>query len=78
MDVGFVWDETKYKTVVREHNVNFYEVVAAFDGSAGYEVLGVDRTRRSLALGRQNTVGSVVNHHLYRAGLTALSNHHGL
>jgi len=31
MDIGFVWDEAKYKTVVREHNVNFYEAVAAFD-----------------------------------------------
>lgn len=38
MDMGFVWDEAKYKTVVREHNVKFYEVVAAFDDSDGYEV----------------------------------------
>jgi uncharacterized DUF497 family protein len=41
MDIGFVWDETKYKTVVTEHNVSFYEVVAAFDDSAGYEVPGL-------------------------------------
>jgi uncharacterized DUF497 family protein len=31
MDIGYVWNETKYKTVVKEHNVRFYEVVAAFD-----------------------------------------------
>ena len=38
MDLGFVWDETKYKTVVKEHKVYFYEVVAAFDDPNGYEV----------------------------------------
>jgi len=31
MDIGFVWDEKKYQTVVKEHNVKFHEVVAAFD-----------------------------------------------
>ena len=36
MDIGFVWDETKYQTVIKQHNVNFYEVVAAFDDPAGY------------------------------------------
>lgn len=40
MDIGFVWDETKYKTVVREHNVKLYEVVAAFDDPIGYEMPG--------------------------------------
>ena len=38
MDVGFVWDETKYQAVVSEHDVKFYEVVAAFDDPAGYEI----------------------------------------
>ncbi len=38
MDVGFVWDDTKYKAVVKKHNVAFYEVVAAFDDLVGYEV----------------------------------------
>lgn len=38
MDIGFVWDETKYKAVVVEHEVQFYEVVAAFDDPNGYEV----------------------------------------
>lgn len=38
MDIGFVWDETKYNAGVKEHNVSFYEVVAALDDAAGYEV----------------------------------------
>lgn len=38
MDIGFVWDEAKYKAVLKEHNVKFYEVVAAFDDPNGYEV----------------------------------------
>lgn len=37
MDTGFVWDETKYRTVVKKHNVRFYEVVSAFDDPAGYD-----------------------------------------
>ena len=40
MDVGFVWDEAKYRAVVEQHSVSFYEVVAAFDDPAGYEVEG--------------------------------------
>ncbi|MFN0122200.1 MAG: BrnT family toxin [Blastocatellia bacterium] len=40
MDIGFVWDEAKYRTVVREHGVAFYEVVAAFDDPAGFETPG--------------------------------------
>ena len=38
MDIGFIWDEKKYHIVVREHNVQFYEVVAAFDEPNGYEM----------------------------------------
>ena len=37
MDIGFVWDEDKYHQVRREHNVQFYEVVAAFLDPNGYE-----------------------------------------
>ncbi len=37
MDIGFVWDEAKYEAVVKKHNVQFHEVVAAFDDSKGYE-----------------------------------------
>lgn len=37
MDIGFVWDETKYNRVVQEHGVRFYEVVAAFDDPNGFE-----------------------------------------
>ena len=38
MDIGFVWDEIKYQAVVNKHNVQFYEVVAAFDDPDGYEL----------------------------------------
>ena len=36
MDIGFIWDEDKYRQVQREHNVQFYEVVSAFDDPQGY------------------------------------------
>lgn len=38
MDIGFVWDEMKYKTVSQRHSVSFYEVVAAFDDPKGLEI----------------------------------------
>ena len=38
MDIGFVWDENKYKRVQQKHRVQFYEVVSAFDDLNGYEV----------------------------------------
>jgi uncharacterized DUF497 family protein len=31
MDIGFVWDETKYQAVRKKHHVQFYEVVSAFN-----------------------------------------------
>jgi uncharacterized DUF497 family protein len=37
MDIGFVWDEAKYKKVLNEHNVKFHEVVAAFEDPNGFE-----------------------------------------
>ena len=53
MDIGFVWDETKYQAVVKEHNVQFYEVVAAFDDIDGYEVPDpADHEDRWLWVGR--------------------------
>ena len=39
MDIGFIWDEDKYREVQRKHNVRFYEVVSAFDDPKGYETL---------------------------------------
>ena len=39
MDVGFIWDEDKYREVQRKHKVQFYEVVSAFDDPKGYETL---------------------------------------
>lgn len=38
MDIGFVWDEQKYRQVIADHNVKFHEVVAALDDQHGYEV----------------------------------------
>lgn len=53
MDIGFVWDEAKYEKVVSEHNVKFYEVVAAFDDPAGFETPSQDRHEdRWIWLGR--------------------------
>jgi len=37
MDIGFVWDETKYQAVRKTNNVQFYEVVSAFNGPNGFE-----------------------------------------
>ncbi len=37
MDIGFVWEETKYLEVLEKHNVRFYEVVSSFDDDNGYE-----------------------------------------
>lgn len=53
MDIGFVWDEKKYKAVIKDHNVRFYEVVAAFDDPNGYEVPDpVEHEERWLWIGR--------------------------
>jgi len=38
MDIGFVWDDRKYREVVKRHDVLFHEVVSAFDDEHGYEV----------------------------------------
>jgi uncharacterized DUF497 family protein len=37
LDIGFVWDEHKYRKVVADHDVRFYEVVAAFEDVSGFE-----------------------------------------
>ena len=37
MDIGYVWDKNKYQEVQRKHQVQFYEVVSAFDNLKGYE-----------------------------------------
>jgi uncharacterized DUF497 family protein len=37
MDKGFIWNEDKYHQVRRQHNVQFYEVVAALEDANGYE-----------------------------------------
>ncbi len=38
MDRGFVWDEEKYDEVRKKHNVQFYEVVSAFEDPNSYEL----------------------------------------
>ena len=38
MDIGFVWDENKYREVQETHQVQFYEAVAAFDDPNGFEI----------------------------------------
>jgi uncharacterized DUF497 family protein len=38
MDIGFLWDETKYRKVLSEHGVRFHEVVSALDDPDGFEV----------------------------------------
>ena len=38
MDIGFVWDENKYREVQEKHQVQFYEAVSAFDDPNGIEV----------------------------------------
>jgi len=38
VDIGFVWDVEKYQEVQAEHQVQFYEVVSAFDDLHGFEV----------------------------------------
>jgi uncharacterized DUF497 family protein len=53
MDIGFVWDEAKYQTVVKEHNVKFYEVVAAFDDPNGFTVSDpIEHEERWIFVGR--------------------------
>ena len=38
MDIGFVWDQEQYKEVQKNHHLQFYEVVSAFDDPNRYEV----------------------------------------
>ncbi len=38
MDIGFLWDEEKYRQVMTAHQVKFSEVVSAFEDEDGYEL----------------------------------------
>ena len=38
IDIGFIWDEDKYKEVQKKHDVQFYEVVSTFYDLNGYEI----------------------------------------
>ena len=42
MDIGFIWDNDKYREVQRKHRVQFYEVVSAFDDLNGYGYMDLD------------------------------------
>ena len=37
MDIGYVWDEDKYQRVQQQHQVEFWEVVSAFDDEQSLE-----------------------------------------
>ncbi|MCY4364288.1 MAG: BrnT family toxin [Gammaproteobacteria bacterium] len=41
MDIGFIWDNDKYREVQRKHRVQFYEVVSAFDDPNGFGHMGL-------------------------------------
>ena len=47
MDIGFVWDEEKYRYVVANHQVRVYEVVSAFDDQSNYSAGHLGYQRRS-------------------------------
>ena len=38
MDIGYLWDEDKYKAVQRKHGVQFREAIFAFEDPDGYEI----------------------------------------
>ena len=38
MDIGFVWDESKYSEVQEKHQIQFHEAVAAFEDPNGFEI----------------------------------------
>lgn len=37
MDLGYVWDEDKYRKVQQKHSVSFHEVVDALEDPNGFE-----------------------------------------
>jgi len=43
MEIGFVWDEKKYQTVVKEHNV-----ITAYDAEERYQDEYYQRQRRDV------------------------------
>ena len=55
MDVGFIWDEDKYREVERKHKVQFYEVVSALDDPEGYETLDPQGHEDRMDVGRENS-----------------------
>jgi len=58
MDIGFVWDENKYREVQEKHEVQFYEAVAAFDDPNGFEVPDpAGHEDRWMWIGAQSLVG---------------------
>ena len=42
MDIGFIWDSEKYREVQRRHQVQFHEVVSAFDDPNGYGYMDLE------------------------------------
>lgn len=52
MDIGFVWDENKYRKVLKAHGVKFYEVVSAFEDPSGYEFPDLEKEDRWIWVGK--------------------------
>jgi uncharacterized DUF497 family protein len=77
MDIGYVWDETKYKKVLNEHNVKFSEVVAAFEDPDGFDVPSpVEHENRWRWLVRLNTSRTFIDDRLYRSGFAVTAHHY--
>ena len=61
MDIGFVWDENKYREVQEKHQVQFYEAVSAFDDPNGFEVPDpAGHEDRWMCIGATATTGRVL------------------
>jgi uncharacterized DUF497 family protein len=56
MDLGFVWDETKYEAVRQRHGVRFDEVVSVFEDEDAFELDDPQgNLERSMLVGRTHT-----------------------
>lgn len=61
MDIGFVWDESKYQLVIEKHDVKFDEVVSVFDDPKGYETPDPSGYEDRWVLVGQTRSGRVLN-----------------
>ena len=78
MDIGFVWDQEQYKEVQKNHHLQFYEVVSAFDDPNGYEVADpAGYEDRWMWIGR-SAHGRVLAAVISRGRCTSSSANHGI